>query len=180
MHVMQVMQAMQVMQVKQVIQVIGCIQRWWPFLVARSGGQICTSCKYCHLEAKFATNVNGAICYPYVQAMQVVPSGGQIRYWCKWCNFVTKFNPSCGVNFWVRCASGNVYLKMLAHLKTVVNKTDKFSISLSWIVPLGKGRGAKKIETYLKLKIWYHIFLPSRAGIRKKKLVWEKLEIWNK
>ena len=45
--------------------------------------------------------------------MQVAPSGGQIRKKCKLCNFVTKFNPSYGVNFWVRCASGNVYFPNL-------------------------------------------------------------------
>merc|ERR1711911_451456 len=85
---------------------------WWPNLqlmqVAPSGGQICNLCKWRHLEAKFATNVNGAICWPYLQVMQVAPSGGQIRNKCKWCNFVTNFNPSYEVNFWVRCASGNV------------------------------------------------------------------------
>ena len=28
----------------------------------------------------------------------------------KWCHVVAKFNPSYGVNFWVRCASVNVFL----------------------------------------------------------------------
>ena len=28
-----------------------------------------------------------------------------------WCHIVAKFNPSYGVNFWVRCASGNVLSK---------------------------------------------------------------------
>ena len=37
----------------------------------------------------------------------MAPSGGQI---CKRCHVVAKFNPSHGVNFWVRCASGNVFL----------------------------------------------------------------------
>ena len=56
---------------------------WWSnsqiMQVAPSGGQICNLCKWRHLEAKFATNVNGAICWPYLQVMQVAPSGGQIR-----------------------------------------------------------------------------------------------------
>ena len=45
------------------------------------GGQICNLCKWHHLVAKFATNESGAILL---------------------------FNQSYGVNFWVRCASGNV------------------------------------------------------------------------
>ena len=40
--------------------------------------------------------------------MQVAPSGGQICNKCKRCHVVAQFNPSHGVNFWVRCASGNV------------------------------------------------------------------------
>ena len=35
-------------------------------------------------------------------------SGGQICIQCKWCHVVAKFSPSYRVNFWVRCASGNV------------------------------------------------------------------------
>ena len=42
--------------------------------------------------------------------MQVAPSGGQICNKCKRCHVVAKFNPSHGVNFWVRCASGNVWI----------------------------------------------------------------------
>ena len=38
----------------------------------------------------------------------MAPSGGQICNKCKRCHVVAKFNPSHGVNFWVRCASGNV------------------------------------------------------------------------
>ena len=47
-------------------------------------GQICNYCKWHHLVAKFATV-------------------------CKLCYVVAKFNPSHGVNFWVCCASGNVF-----------------------------------------------------------------------
>ena len=39
----------------------------------------------------------------------MAPSGGQICNKCKRCHVVAKFNPSHGVNFWVRCASGNVW-----------------------------------------------------------------------
>ena len=60
--------------------------------------------------AKFATNTSGAIWWPNFQLIQVAPSGGQI---CKWCHVVAKFNPSHGVNFWVRCASGNVLMSTL-------------------------------------------------------------------
>ena len=49
--------------------------------VAPSGGQICDQCKWRHLVAKFATNAGAAML----------------------------FNPSHGVNFWVHCASGNVF-----------------------------------------------------------------------
>ena len=72
---------------------------WWPnsqlMEVTPSGGQICNLCKWRHLVAKFATNVSSAICWPNLQL-------------CKWCHVVAKFNPSYEVNFWVRCASGNV------------------------------------------------------------------------
>ena len=46
-----------------------------------------------------------------MQLMQVAPSGGQICNQCQWRHLVAKFgtNTSHGVNFWVRCASGNVY-----------------------------------------------------------------------
>ena len=41
---------------------------WWPNLqlmqVAPSGGQICNLCKWCHMVAKFATNVSGAMLLP--------------------------------------------------------------------------------------------------------------------
>ena len=40
----------------------------------------------------------------------MAPSGGQICNSCKWCHVVAKLSPSLGVNFWVRCASGNVFL----------------------------------------------------------------------
>ena len=89
-----------------------------------SCGQICNQCKWRHLVAKFATNASSAIWWPNLQLMQVAPSGGwpnlllmqvapsggQICNPCKWCHIVAKFNPSYGVNFWVRCASGNVFL----------------------------------------------------------------------
>ena len=73
---------------------------WWPNLllmqVAPSGGQICSQCKWRHLVAKFATNASGGIWWPKLQLM----------FTSMWCHVVAKFNPSYGVNFWVRCASG--------------------------------------------------------------------------
>ena len=45
---------------------------------------------------------------PNLELMQMAPSGGQIYNYCKWRHVVAKFSPSLGVNFWVRCASGNV------------------------------------------------------------------------
>ena len=50
-----------------------------------------------------------------MQQMQVVPSGGQICNLCKWFHVVAKFIPSHGVNFWVCCASGNVYMVCIPH-----------------------------------------------------------------
>ena len=47
--------------------------------------------------------------------MQVAPSG------CKWCHVVAKFNPSHGVNFWVRCASGNVFMNNFIFLVGTTN-----------------------------------------------------------
>ena len=41
----------------------------------------------------------------------MAPSVGQICNLCKWRHVVAKFSPSLGVNFWVRCASGNVLLE---------------------------------------------------------------------
>ena len=52
--------------------------------------------------------------------MQVAPSGGQICNKCKWCNVVAKFSPSHAVNFWVRCASGNV-LNQIQKLRIICN-----------------------------------------------------------
>ena len=44
----------------------------------------------------------------FFDVFDVAPSGGQICNYGKWCHVVDKFNPRHGVNFWVRCASGNV------------------------------------------------------------------------
>ena len=46
--------------------------------VMQSGGQLWKQCKWRHLVGKFATNASGAIWWPNLQPMQVVPSGGQI------------------------------------------------------------------------------------------------------
>ena len=63
-------------------------------LMAPFGSQICNLCKWSHLVAKFATRANDAIWWPNFKLMQ--------------CHVVAEF--SHGVNFWVRCASGNVFL----------------------------------------------------------------------
>ena len=78
---------------------------------------------------KFATYASGAIWWPNLQLMQVVPSGGQICNWCNWCHVVAKFNPSHGVNFWVRCASGNVF-----SISAVIKK-------LKWPIGISKWSG---------------------------------------
>ena len=82
--------------------------------------------------AIFATNASSAIWWTNLQLMQVVPStlqlvqlvssAGQIY---KWCHLMTKFETnenaamwllnlvlSHGVNFWLRSASGNDYLRL--------------------------------------------------------------------
>ena len=46
--------------------------------VMPSCGQICNSCKWRYLLAKFATNASGAIWWSNLQLMQLAPSGGQI------------------------------------------------------------------------------------------------------
>ena len=58
-----------------------------------------------------ANNAHCAIWWPKLQLMQVVPTGGQVCYKCKWRHAVAKLSPSYRVNFWVRCASGNVFWK---------------------------------------------------------------------
>ena len=67
--------------------------------MAPSGGQICNSCKWCHLVAKFATNASGAIWWSNLQLMQVAPSGGQICNWCKWCHLVAFGTNASGILF---------------------------------------------------------------------------------
>ena len=54
-------------------------------------------CKWLHLVAKFANNANGAIWWPNLQLMQVVPSGGQIFNECKSCHLVAKFATNASV-----------------------------------------------------------------------------------
>ena len=78
---------------------------WFIFVRFGENGKFYVIWRY--LVAKFVANASGAIWWPNLQLMQLAPSGGQI---CKWCHVVAKFNPSYGVNFWVRCAAGNVYL----------------------------------------------------------------------
>ena len=62
------------------------------------------------MVTKFATNTSVAIWWPDLQLIQVALSGGQICDECMWCHVVAKSIPSYGINLWVRCASGNVYM----------------------------------------------------------------------
>ena len=64
--------------------------------------------------------------------MQVAPSGGQICNKCKWCHIVAKFSPSHGVNFWVRCASGNV---LIYHI--CISVPQPFLRSVGWSLARG-------------------------------------------
>ena len=57
---------------------------------------------------KFATNASGAIWWPNLQLLQVMPSGGQMMA-KKWCHVVAKISPSQRVNCWVRCVSVSQY-----------------------------------------------------------------------
>ena len=75
--------------------------------------------------AIFATNARSAIWGPNLQQMQVLPC-------C--CHVVAMFNPSYGVNFWVRCASGNVFL---INSKKNMSMKDKFDLMLVPLVRLG-------------------------------------------
>ena len=101
----------------------------------RPGSQLWKQCKWRHLVAKYATNASGAIWWPNCQLIQMASSGGQLYNFCKWrhlvakfatseneaiwwpnlksCHVVAEFSPSHGVNFWVRCASSNVFKKAL-------------------------------------------------------------------
>ena len=55
---------------------------WWPNLrMAQSGGQMCNSCKWFQLVAKFTIYKIGAICWKNLQPMQVVPPDGVIWNW---------------------------------------------------------------------------------------------------
>ena len=89
------------------------------------------------MVAKFGANASGAIWWPNLQLMQVVPSGGQICNESKYRHMVAKIGTNadcitCWPNFlpmqvafyfageitqvldaipWVRCASGNVSSK---------------------------------------------------------------------
>ena len=63
-----------------------------------------------NLVANFANNASGATWWPNAKPIQVVTLGGQRCNLYKWLHLVAKFasNASHRVNFWVRCASGNV------------------------------------------------------------------------
>ena len=91
------------------------------------------------------------------QCRQVAPSGGQICNLCKWRHVVAKFNPIYGVNFWVRCASGNVFKGFCPRWKNCYDRQEpklihihlqsvKFQIMLSW--HLGKSTNLQQTFIY--------------------------------
>ena len=47
--------------------------------MAPSGGQICNTCKWCHLVAIFATYASGAIRWPNMQLMGSADNGTMYR-----------------------------------------------------------------------------------------------------
>ena len=73
----------------------------------------------------------------------------------RWCNFVTKFNPSYGVNFWVRCASGNVFIKM----SSLANFTTFSLLKICLKITPANIRQQK----YSLLQILKNIYLQIRA-----------------
>ena len=83
----------------------------------------------------------------------MAPSGGQICNKCKRYYVVAKFNPSHGVNFWVRCASGNVYLCVLSFFVCFV-----FSI-LTWTHVPCCSQPVSHSSIILKLVLLYLVFL---------------------
>ena len=68
--------------------------------------QILNQSKLCHLLTKFAS---GAISWPNLQLMQVVPSGGKICNFCKWRHLVAKFATNArGATLWTSLLMINV------------------------------------------------------------------------
>ena len=74
----------------------------------------------------FATNASGVIWWPNLLLMKVAQSGGQIFNLSMWCHVVAKFSPSHRVNFWVRCASGNVSLFLPKNVQ-IFRRTNRIS-----------------------------------------------------
>ena len=76
---------------------------WWPnfelMQVAPPGDQIWNECKWCDLVTNFWTNARETIWWPNLQPVQVVPLKSILNY-------------SNWKVYWVRCASGNVSIKL--------------------------------------------------------------------
>merc|ERR1712020_685291 len=84
--------------------------------VAPSGGQNYNDCKRRHVVAKFPIiinyfmlpnvkkNIARGSTDPEIDSVTWIELGNNMAP----LTLVAKFNPSYGVNFWVRCASGNV------------------------------------------------------------------------
>ena len=127
---------------------------WWPTLqtmqMVPPDDQIMNQSTLCHLLAKFATNASGAIWY------------------CKWCHVVAKFNPSHGVNFWVCCASGNVFS---SHPSLIYSASDFGRNSLRdsaiWLRLSEPGMYIHvNVDSFLptfSFLVWWKLFLPSFA-----------------
>ena len=62
---------------------------------------------------KFGTNASGTIRWPKLQLV------------CKCCHVVAELILSHRVNYWVRCASGNVFYQFFQNKKIVSNKTSR-------------------------------------------------------
>ena len=113
---------------------------------------------------KFATNASGASWWPNfatyarsgaiwwanLQLMEVAPSDSQICNLCKWCYVVAKFDPSHGVNFWVRCASGNALQCFSKRTKSESDFIYKFQWRPKQVVKClgGKSSSSKWRHTY--------------------------------
>ena len=89
-------------------------------------------------------NASHAIWWQNLQLMQVLPCN------MAW-HIVAKFNPSDGVNFWVRCASGNVFLTcikclgrksiiLMCYKKSLLRKTKVANLMILVSLVILQGR----------------------------------------
>ena len=100
-------------------------------------------------QCKFATIGSGGSWWPNLQLMQVVSSGGQI----------CKFNPNQEVNFWVRCATGNVLLIC----RRVVEMTHLLILSAGAAAPSSISDCPHFVNFWDEADIWTKITGVSKA-----------------